>query len=204
MLAADGVRDQPFLDELQPVVLVLAGVVEVVALEEPAFVAAAVRVEVLEREPLAGRELIGEVADDAELRLLRAGLHVVVARVLELALAGDAEEAPILLDVLLLVGVRHAGDDAELAEAIAERGAPVLPGLAVLVDRPPLVPEQPAELGDLVRRVADVRRVDALRTILLSGMPDGQRARAVVEAPDVAAAERAERNALRRSPSSSS
>ena len=127
MLAADGVRDQPFFDELQAVVLVLAGVVEVGALEEPALVAAAVRVEVLEREPLAGRELIGEVADDAELRLLGAGLDVVVARVLELAGAGDAEEAAILLEELLLVGVRDAGDDAELAaEAVAERGAPVL------------------------------------------------------------------------------
>ena len=80
VLAADGVRQQLLFDELQAVVLVFAGVVDVDALEEPALVAAAVRVEVLEGEPLAGRELIGEVADDAQLRLLGAGLHVVVAR----------------------------------------------------------------------------------------------------------------------------
>ena len=48
VLAADGVGEQPFLDELQPVVLVFPLVVEIQALEEAPLVAAAVRVEVLE------------------------------------------------------------------------------------------------------------------------------------------------------------
>ena len=78
---------------------------------------------------MVGRELIGQIADDAELGLLRAVLHVVVADRFELAAIGDAVKSPLLLDELLLVVVRHAGDDTELAESIAEDRTPVLAGL---------------------------------------------------------------------------
>ena len=48
VLAGDAVREQAFLDELQAVVAVVEGVLGVGPLEEPAFVAAAVAVEVLD------------------------------------------------------------------------------------------------------------------------------------------------------------
>src|SRR5690606_23278801 len=112
------------------------------ALEEAALVAAAVRVEVLEVDPLGRRELIGDVAHDAELRPLCAALNVVRAGVLELAGPGHSKEAAVFLDVLLLVGVGDAGHHAEAAtEAAAPGGAPVLAGAAAPVDRKPLVPE---------------------------------------------------------------
>ncbi len=161
MLAAEGVRHQPFLDELQSGVPVVAGVVNVLPLEETTFIATAVRIEILEGDPLAGRELVREVADDTELRALRAGLHVVIARRIEGVVIPNPEEAPILLDELLFIGVRNAGDNTQVAKPVAERAAPILPGPAALVDRPPAVLQQSPEVGDFGLRKADVRCVDA-------------------------------------------
>ena len=86
----------------------------------------------------------------------------VVADRFEVAAFADAVERALLLDVLLLVRVRHAGDDAELAEAIAEDRAPVLAGRAVGDRRAPLrLSSARPKRGDLVGAEADVRRVDA-------------------------------------------
>ena len=157
-------------------------------------------IEVLDAEPMIRRELIGDIADDAELRFLRARLHVVVADRIEFDVGAraalHAEELAVLLDVLLLVGVRRAGDEAELAEAVARRDAPVLAGRAVGSLRAPHVLERAAERRDLLGRVADVRREDAAADDLVVGEARRQRARAVVESPRVAAVQRADENAL--------
>ena len=116
--------------------------------------------------------------------------------VLESAGARDAVEPSELVDELLLVGVRDACHDPELAgEAVAERCAPVLTGLSVVVHRHPEILEGPPVLRDLVRRKANIGRVDALANNLVAWETRGKRSRAVVEAPRVAAAQRAHRDA---------
>ena len=196
MVARQGVRQETFFDKGEPAVAVVEQVFGVGALERAALVLATVAVEVLQRDSVIGVHLVGEVGHRAELGALGAILHVVIADRLELVIVTNAVEGAFFLDVLFLVRLGHAGDDTELAETVAEHGAPVLAGRAVGAHRAPRVTQLPAVVGNLLRRVADLGRVDAAAHDLVVGDAGRQGAGPVVEAEPIPVAERAQRQRL--------